>query len=130
MSGKVFYFGWRVKKKGIWFWAKIRINSLRTENGTVVEYRRVWKETSYNAIYSYRVKRVSDEYLNLFNNSFIGIFKFRLNDAKFLLLNEKAREMLNMSDNEDGYFSDLFATTTDYHGFLKEVVTNDSKNIE
>jgi PAS domain S-box-containing protein len=128
--GKVFYSGWRVQKKGIAFWAKIRINVLRDESGEVTGYRMVLKDTSHNALYNYGVKKVRAEYLNLFNNSFIGIFKFRLNDSKMLLLNEKARGLLSIKESEDFRFAQLFPEQDGYENFLRNLLLDDANNIE
>jgi PAS domain S-box-containing protein len=108
-AGKIFYSGSCVKKKGISFWAKVRISTFKSDDGSVNGYRYVVKDSTHSALYNYRVKRVRDEYMNLFNNSFIGIFKFRLKDFKILLLNEKAQDMLGVRSYEDLYFSDLFS---------------------
>lgn len=113
-AGKISYSASRLKKKGVAFFAKIRISILKNDIGAFSGYRMVLKDTTHNAIYNYRVKRVRDEYLNLFNNSFIGIFKFRLGDSKILLLNEKAKELLNVRDWEDMMFSQFFP---DHHAF-------------
>ena len=107
-AGKIFYSGYRLKKKGVAFFAKIRITLLRNDIGEFSGYRMVLKDTTHNALYNYRVKRVRDEYLNLFNNSFIGIFKFRLSDSKIILLNEKAKELLSIREWEDLMFSQFF----------------------
>jgi PAS domain S-box-containing protein len=108
-AGKIFYSGSCIKKKGISFWAKIRISTFKSDEEDVNGYRLVLKDSTHSALYNYRVKRVRDEYMNLFNNSFIGIFKFRLKDCKILLLNEKAQEMLGVKSYENLYFSDLFS---------------------
>jgi PAS domain S-box-containing protein len=119
--GKIFYSGWRVKKKGISFWAKIRITALRDDNQQVSGYRMVIKDTTHNAIYNYRVKRVRDEYLNLFNNTFIGIFKFRIEDFKILLLNEKASQLLNAKEFEQSAFYEYFAEKKNFTSFIEEL---------
>jgi PAS domain S-box-containing protein len=128
--GKVFYSAWRVKKKGIAFWAKIRINALRDETAQVTGFRMVIKDTTHNALYNYSVKKVRDEYQNLFNNSFIGIFKFRLNDSRILLLNEKARDLLSVKETTDVKFSEFFHDHDDYDNFLSKLLIDDSKNID
>lgn len=120
-AGKVFYSANRIKKKGVSFWAKIRITTLRNDMGAFTGYRMVIKDTTHNALYNYRVKRVRDEYLNLFNNSFIGIFKFRLSDARIILLNEKAKELLSVREWEDLTFAHFFADHASFIGFLNKL---------
>ena len=106
--GKLCYSGSCVKKKGISFLAKIRITAFRSDTGTLTGFRLVIKDSTHNALYNYRVKRVRDEYLNLFNNSFIGIFKFRLNDLRIIVLNEKAKELLGVSEMQGLRMSEVF----------------------
>jgi PAS domain S-box-containing protein len=128
--GKIFYSGWRLKKKGISFWAKIRINLMRDESGQATGYRMVFKDTTHNALYNYSVKKVRDEYLNLFNNTFIGIYKFRLNDSRIILLNQKAKELLNVEKSAEIRFAEFFSDSNAYDDFLKRMLLDDAKNVE
>jgi len=125
-NGKVCYSGSCVKKKGISFLAKIRITAFRDESGSLNGYRLVIKDSSHHALYNYRVKRVRDEYLNLFNNSFIGIFKFRLNDLSITVLNEKAKELLGVRAIEGLRISDLFSNDGHLLKFLGDLTQGDS----
>jgi PAS domain S-box-containing protein len=124
-NGKVIYSGSCIKKKGISFWAKIRMSLFRNEEGTMIGYRLVIKDSTHSALYNYRVKRVRDEYMNLFNNSFIGIFKFRLKDFKALLLNEKAQEMLGIKSSDDFYFTQLFSDASALASFNEDLNRED-----
>jgi PAS domain S-box-containing protein len=129
-NGKVFYSGWLRKKKGITFRAKIRITALRNENHEHTGYRMVIKDTTHNELYNYRVKRVRDEYQSLFNNTFIGIFKFRLNDSKILVMNEKAREMLNAKEHDDIFLLNIFPSQEAFIRFTEELTGDESRNTE
>lgn len=124
-AGRIFYSANRIKKKGISFWAKVRITTMRDQIGMLTGYRMVIKDTSHNALYNYRVKRVRDEYLNLFNNSFIGIFKFRLNDSRILLLNEKAKQLLGIREWEDLTFEHFFSNHESFGVFLDKLLEAD-----
>jgi PAS domain S-box-containing protein len=130
LYGKVFYTGTFKKKKDVSFRAKIRITVIKDESGGHCGYRVVIKDTTHNALYNYRVKRVRDEYLNLFNNSFIGIFKFRLSDSKLLVLNEKAKTLLNVKDPEEITFENLFSDIADYYDFVRRLMERDSEQVE
>jgi PAS domain S-box-containing protein len=125
--GKISYSGHRLKKKGVAFFAKVRISLLKTEIGEFTGYRMVLKDTTHNALYNYRVKRVRDEYLNLFNNSFIGIFKFRLGDTKIILLNEKAKELLSVREWEDMMFSQFFPDKQSFESFANNLSEEQSE---
>jgi PAS domain S-box-containing protein len=116
--GRVLYSGWLVKKKGVSFWAKVRINVLRDAAGSLTGYRMVVKDTTHNALYGYRVKQVRDEYLNLFNNSFIGIFKFRVSDFNVLVLNDKATSLLGKKETEEITFDSFFKDPVRFKQFI------------
>jgi PAS domain S-box-containing protein len=126
-AGKIFYSGYRLKKKGVAFFAKVRISLIKNDIGSFSGYRVVLKDTTHNAIYNYRVKRVRDEYLNLFNNSFIGIFKYRLGDSKIILLNEKAKELLSVRDWEDLMFSQFFPDQQSFENFANNLSEDQSE---
>jgi signal transduction histidine kinase len=83
----------------------------------------VIKDTTHNALYNFRVKKVRDEYLNLFNNTFIGIFKFRLDDFKILLVNDKASSILNKKENDDLTFESIFTDSTEFKIFREKLIT-------
>jgi PAS domain S-box-containing protein len=123
-SGKVIYSGWRLKKNGSSFWAKIRIGAVRDDGHQITGFRMVIKDTTHNALYNFRVKKVRDEYLNLFNNTFIGIFKFRLDDFKILLVNDKASLLLNKKENDDLTFESIFADSTQFQLFNEKLITD------
>lgn len=99
---------WRVKKRNARFWAKMKITRLHDDEGMHTGFRVVLKDTTHKALYNHRVKRIKDEYLNLFNNAYTGIFKFRMKDLRILLLNEKAIEILGGEELVDISFQDLF----------------------
>jgi PAS domain S-box-containing protein len=125
-NGKVFYSGSFVRKKGLSFMGKIRISIFKDQEGNFSGYRVVLKDTTHNALYNYRVKRVRDEYLNLFNNSFIGIYKFRLSDFRILLLNEKAKEMLSIQNLDEIDFSELFSDPDQFQKFSETLAEKNS----
>lgn len=107
-QGQLIINDWRVKKRNARFWAKMKISSLKDDNGMHTGFRVVLKDTTHKALYNHRVKRIKDEYLNLFNNAYTGIFKFRMKDLRILLLNEKAVEILGRDESGDIAFQDLF----------------------
>ncbi len=121
-SGKVIYSGWRVKKNGASFWAKVRISALRDEQHGITGFRMVIKDTTHNALYNFRVKKVRDEYLNLFNNTFIGIFKFSIGNFKIVLLNEKAATLLNKAENDELTFESIFNDAKAFEAFHQKLL--------
>jgi PAS domain S-box-containing protein len=123
-SGKVVYSGWRLKKNGSSFWAKVRLAAVRDDAHQITGFRMVIKDTTHNALYNFRVKKVRDEYLNLFNNTFIGIFKFRLDDFKILLLNDKASSILNKTENDQLTFEAIFTDTNEFKVFRDKLIAD------
>jgi hypothetical protein len=113
-NGRVNLAGWRIKKKGKKFWAKTRIQTLYNPQGEHTGFKMTLRDVSHNVVYSYRVKNIRSEYLNLFNNSFIGIFKFRFDDGRILILNEKAADILDCHTAQSVYFHELFKDSHQY----------------
>ena len=107
-QGQLLINDWRVKKRNARFWAKMKIASLTDQDGNHSGFRVVLKDSTHKALYNHRVKRIKDEYLNLFNNAYTGIFKFRMNDLRVLLLNEKAVEILGKDETADISFQEFF----------------------
>lgn len=115
--------GWRLKKRNASFWARIKMSVIKDHTGIVLGYRLVLRDATHKAMSNYRVKRIRSEYLNLFNNSFIGIFKFRLDDCRVLLFNEKALEIFGKESVDQLYFEDLFADAEEFEIFLQTIST-------
>ncbi len=113
-NGIVTVSGWRVKKKDKEFWADIKIQVLLSSEGETSGYKMTLHDAAHQMASNSRLKRLRNEYLNLFNNSFIGIYKFRFEDSCFLLLNEKATEILDCASPEPVYFYQLFEDATEY----------------
>lgn len=112
--GRVHLAGWRVKKKNKNFWAKVKIQALFDQEGAHTGFKMTLRDATHNVMYNYRVKNIRSEYLNLFNNSFIGIFKFRFDDARVLILNEKAIEIFDCDSTQSFSFDQLFKNPNDY----------------
>jgi len=117
-EGQVIMNDWRVKKRNTKFWAKMKINALHNSSKNITGFKIVLKDTTHKALYNHRIKRIKDEYLNLFNNSYTGIFKFRTKDTQILLLNEKAIEIIGRSDYSELLFRHLFLNTQVFDEFM------------
>lgn len=111
--------GWRTKKRSTRFWAKTKITALYTTDHEVSGYKVVLKDTTHKALYNHRVKRIKEEYLNLFNNSYTGIFKFRTKDFQILLLNEKAKRIIGNEEFSELGFRDLFMSPEVFEDFIQ-----------
>jgi PAS domain S-box-containing protein len=108
--------GFKVKKRGDHFWAKLKIATVIKADGCIGGYRVILLDTTHRAMYSLKTRRIRDEYLNLFNNSFIGIFKFSLKDYSCMALNTKASQLLGES-SENLYLRNIFHCESDFIAF-------------
>ncbi len=114
--------GFRVKKRGSSFWAKIKIKHL-TDHSSRAAFKVSLQDATHRALSDLRVQTVREEYLTIFNNPFVGSFKFRLNDFRLLMWNKKAEEITGRSDASDIFFNQLFANQTDFDQFLNQLKT-------
>lgn len=121
-NGRAHLAGWRVKKKGKNFWAKTKIQALFDEEGTHTGFKVTVRDASHNVLYNYRVKNIRSEYLALFNNSFIGIFKYRFDDGRVLIMNEKAVNILHCDSTRTICFNELFHDPDQYLSLTRELV--------
>ncbi len=120
-QGNMVIKGWRVKKRNVTFWAKVKIEYLRHSNHDAAMYKMVMHDATHKAMYRYRVKKVRSEYLNLFNNSYTGIFRFRLSNAQAIVMNDKALEIIGLEKLESFSFRELFYSETEFERFSAEL---------
>lgn len=116
-KGQFIVHDWRLKKRNTKFWAKMKITALLSSTQQLIGYKVVLKDTTHKALYNHRVKRIKDEYLNLFNNAYTGIFKFRIKDFQLLLLNEKATEIIGQEEYSELSFRELFMSSEVFDDF-------------
>jgi PAS domain S-box-containing protein len=118
--GQVFVSGLKMKKRGGKFWAKMKITAIRS-NG-LMTYK-VWlKDATHRALSNFRVRTIKDEYLAIFNNPFVGTFKFRMSDFHMLMCNQKTAEILGR--NCDGAtFKSFFGSDEQFFKFVSLLKT-------
>ena len=120
-TGKIVVKGWRLKKRNVSFWAKVKIEYLKSSNHGPAVYRMVIHDATHKAMYRYRVKKIKSEYLNLFNNSYTGIFRFRHSNGHVMLMNDKALEIVGLQKDERFSFRDLFFDESEFERFSIEL---------
>jgi PAS domain S-box-containing protein len=125
-QGYCYASGLKMKKRNSPFWAKIKLEALAGEDTEISGFRLTIQDATHKALYSHNLSLVKDEYLNLFNNPFIGIFKFRMTDFKILLANEKAESILGKNWKNlhlDSFFTDAnrFGQLIDQLGEHKKI---------
>jgi PAS domain S-box-containing protein len=123
--GKHITTGFKVKKKGSLFFAKMKFVHFPGEKHPI--YRVVLFDSTHRAMSAVSSKRIKEEYFSLFNNSFIGIFKFRMKDFAFTLLNEKSLQIIQ---RERGHLcmSDIFYDASDFQLFHEKLINTKSVN--
>ena len=118
---------WRVKKRNITFWAQVTLICLKDPDSHVTGYRMILKDQTHRLVSNNRVRKFRNEYLNLFNNPFIGVFKFRSNDFKIILINEKAGRIIGMG-KEPKRFNQIFKSVDAFHVFEHSLNTQGKVN--
>jgi PAS domain S-box-containing protein len=117
--------GLKMKKRNSPFWAKIKLEALFGTDSEISGFRLTIQDATHKALYSHNLSLVKDEYLNLFNNPFIGIFKFRMTDFKILLANEKAETIFGK--NWKDHRLDKFFIDTSQFGLLIDLLDANKK---
>ncbi len=107
-----------LKKNNIPFLASVKIVSLKNSIQAHTGFRITLSDAMSKAFNNTKLKRIQGGYINLFENSVIGIFKFNPFTGKVLVLNQKAQEILGMSWNENLTMRNIFDTDTGYTKFV------------
>jgi PAS domain S-box-containing protein len=118
--GYVVVSGMRLKKRGTTFWAKIKIRYVAEGQSRVV-FRVLLQDTTHRALSNLRVQSVRDEYLAIFNNPFVGSFKFRMNDYRLLMWNKKAEEITGRTESKEIFFNRLFLMQDEFLQFISQL---------
>lgn len=107
-NGQDHIMGWRLTKNKKRFWADIKIYSLLDTDDFVRGFKMILLDAGHPVAPNSRLKRLRNEYLNLFNNSLIGIFKFNFENSNLLLMNKKAREIFDCENSTAVWFKHFF----------------------
>jgi PAS domain S-box-containing protein len=120
--------GMRLKKRDTAFWAKMKITALYNELNEARGYKVVLQDATHRALSSARVQTLRDQYLAIFNNPFVGTFKFRLSDFRIQMCNQKTLEIAGRGNSDDLYFNDLFFAKPQFEHFISLI--KDEKRVE
>jgi PAS domain S-box-containing protein len=114
--------GLRIKKKNPPFWAGIKIRVLK-EKDVIVGYKMTLHDATHKAVSEQRVKEFKDEYMSLFNNCFVGFFKFSMTSSVVLMVNEKAQGLLGLAKYSDTFkFDEIFDNEEDFLHLQKKLL--------
>jgi PAS domain S-box-containing protein len=116
--GQVFVTGLRVKKRGAPFWAKIRINRIDSDLPNKPRFKVILQDTTHRALSNLRVRTIKDEYLAIFNNPFVGSFKFHTDNYRILLCNQKFQEITGISNESVFHFNSFFKCPRQFEYFI------------
>jgi signal transduction histidine kinase len=107
--------GIRMKKRNTSFWAKVKLITCY-DNDAIVGFKMILQDATHKAMSNYRLRRLRDEYLNLFNNSFVGIFRFNIQNYSIMMMNEKALRLTGLSDEQEKKtgFNEIFENANDF----------------
>jgi PAS domain S-box-containing protein len=126
--GHVVFTSLWMKKRNSSFLARIKINAIK-ENGILVGFKMTLQDATYKAVNNQRIKKIRDEYLSLFNNSFVGIVKFNMHDFSIFMINEKAERMISSVGNREKMkFNDIFDSTEVFSTLVKKL--SESKRVD
>lgn len=110
--------GIRLKKRGAAFWAKMKLMALYNAKNQVKGYKVVLQDATHRALSNARVRTLKDEYLAIFNNPFVGSFKFRLSDYQIQMCNQKTLEITGKKNWLDLRFNDFFKCKEQFAHFI------------
>jgi PAS domain S-box-containing protein len=116
--------GFRLKKRASPFWAKMKIYSLRDVDDRLKGYNVVMYDSTHKAISNERIQTLKDEYLNIFNNPYLGTFKFRMSDLLILQCNPLTLKTIGRDNSDKLQFGDFFASPLEMDEVLKELIKN------
>src|SRR5258708_8384822 len=120
--------GVRVKKRQVIFWAKMKIkhiSSSQHENGGFLV---ILQDATHRALSKERIRTLRDEYLAIFNNPFVGTFKFRMDDFTIQMCNPKTLEILGTPHSADLRLDRFFSSLQQFEIFITSLL--DQKKLE
>jgi PAS domain S-box-containing protein len=123
--------GYRVKKNGTRFLARITNRCVRDALGNISSYKVVIQDEMRCALSSFELKRLQQEYASIFQNSSFGIFKFDLANRRVVQFNQRAFDILRRNKELPFPLQDIFSSPFEYDRFVELFIKQDQiKNFE
>ena len=116
-EGKMTSDSWKLRKRQIRFWARIKIIPLYDSLSSLRGYKLILRDASHKVFSDFHVQRVKNEYLNLYHNSIIGIIRFDKRKGLVKLANRKALEIIGITDFHNFSFGEAFLNKDDLDRF-------------
>lgn len=108
--------GLRLKKKGSTFWAKMKIK-YTAEDLNRSFFKVTLQDTTHRALSNIRMQAFRDEFLTIFNNPFVGTFKYRKKDSRILRCNQKSLDITGVKNSTNLLFSNFFSCPSQFEQF-------------
>jgi PAS domain S-box-containing protein len=117
-SAKISFEGWKLKKRGVKFFARFSFLAIRNSLGELTAYRLVVKDITHKVVYDGKLQKIKEKYLSIYNNAFVGIVTVSSEDFHVIHINSKAREILgDKSEN----LKNSFASDDEFENFSKRL---------
>ncbi|GHN02189.1 hypothetical protein WSM22_36780 [Cytophagales bacterium WSM2-2] len=117
--------GIRLKKRGITFWAKMKIKPWFNDSQKRF-FKVTLQDNTHRTLSRLKVQSFRDEFLAIFNNPFIGTFKFKKSDFKVVMCNQKALDITGQPNSDHLSFSQIFSCKTQWKQFV-DLLENEKK---
>lgn len=116
--------GLRVKKRGVNFWAKMKIKHVNPTLPEGPRFNVILQDSTHRVLSKERIRSLKDEYLAIFNNPFVGTFKFKMDDYRMLMCNQKALEILGTQNSTNPRLDSFFASIEQFELFISDLQEN------
>src|SRR5258708_21091558 len=117
-EGNIIFEGWKLKKRGVKFFARIRFLTKRNSLGELTGYRMVISDITHKVVYNGKLTKIREKYLSIYNNAFVGIITISSEDFHIIHCNSKAKEILgDKSDN----LRNAFEYASEFSSFKKNL---------
>lgn len=121
--GNVIVTGLRLKKRGATFWAKTKIKYQDASNSRVA-YKVTVQDHTHRTLSKLQVQSFRDEFLTIFNNPFIGTFKFNKDTYRVTMCNQKILDITGHNNSENLFFGEFFYHKEQWGQFIELLTVN------
>ena len=119
---------WKLKRRQVKFWARIKIIPLFDSLDTLRGYKVVLRDAAHKVLTDLNVQKIKNEYLNFYHNSTFGLFRFRRHDGHLRMANKKALEILGITALYNFSFRDAFHNDDDFVRFNELIDVQENIN--
>ncbi len=114
--------GLRVKKRGVNFWAKMKIKFIDSSEPDAPSFKVILQDATHRALSKERIRTLKDEYLAIFNNPFVGTSKFKMDGYNIQMCNQKTLEIFGKQNSYDLRLDLIFASLEQFELFTTSLV--------